>query len=121
MEQHIWEINNCILAANNHRSTGILNKVYKAFFYCDDFQHWAHRPNQKLLATCMLALEIKFERSLYFYNEGYETGDDYDVVQLVKNLPTWMQYHQWLQLPSNPWITRNQWYPSLCQPKNEDL
>ena len=29
----------------------------------------------------MLALEIKFERTLYLHDEGYKTGDDYDLPQ----------------------------------------
>ena len=31
----------------------------------------------------MLALEIEFEWTLYLYNEGYKTGDDYDLPQLL--------------------------------------
>ena len=27
----------------------------------------------------MLALEIEFERALQFHDEGYESGDDYDL------------------------------------------
>ena len=40
-----------------------------------------HRPDQILLATFMLALEIKFERALYLHDEGYEASDDYDLPQ----------------------------------------
>ena len=29
----------------------------------------------------MLALEIKFERALYLHDEGYKTGDGYDLPQ----------------------------------------
>ena len=53
-----------IQVASNHRSTVILNKVYKAFFHYDDFLHCAYSPDQNLLAMFMLALEIEFEREI---------------------------------------------------------
>ena len=77
----IWDISNWISTASNHRSTMILNKVYKAFFHCDAFLHWVYKPN--LSATFMLALEIEFERALYLQDEGYETGDNYDLPHLL--------------------------------------
>ena len=76
-----WEISNWIQVASNHRSTVILNMVYKAFFHYDDFIHWGCRLVQNLLAIIMLAIEITFERALYLYNEGYKTGADYDIPQ----------------------------------------
>ena len=35
--------------------------------------------NKHLLACFSLALEIEFERALQFHNEGYESGDNYDL------------------------------------------
>ena len=51
----IQEVSNWIQVASNYRSTVVLNRVYKALFHCDDFLHWAHRPDQILLATIMFA------------------------------------------------------------------
>ena len=76
----IQDISNWIQAARTHKSTMILDKLYKVFFHCDNFLHWAYRPDQKLLATFMLALEIQFERALYLHDEGHK-GDDYDLLQ----------------------------------------
>ena len=80
----IHEIRNWIQEASTYRSTVVLNRVYKAFFYSENFLDWVHRPDQILWAMFMLALEIKFERApLYLHDEGYETGDDYGLPQLL--------------------------------------
>ena len=76
-----WEICNWIQVARSHRSTMILDKLYKAFFHCHDFLHCTYRPDQNLLATFILALQIEFERTLYLHDEGYKTSDDYDLPQ----------------------------------------
>ena len=83
----VQDISNWIQVARSERSIMILNKVYKAFFHCEDFLHWAYRPDQILLAMFMLALKIDFERALYPNDEGYETDDDYDLPQPL-NKPT---------------------------------
>ena len=71
----------------------ILNKVYKAFFYCEDFLHWAYKPN--LLAMFLEALEIKFERGLYLHDEGYDNDANYDLPQSPQASKLW-----WLILPA---------------------
>ena len=53
----------------------ILKMVYKAYFYCEDFLHWAYKPN--LPATFLLALENEFENGLYLHDEGYDTDVNY--------------------------------------------
>ena len=53
----------------NHRSTVIIDKVYKAFFHCDDYLHWAHRPDQVLHSTFILALEVKLELDLHQHGQ----------------------------------------------------
>ena len=49
----------------------------------EDFLDWDHRPDEILIATFMLALEIEFESALHICNEGYETGDNYVLPQLL--------------------------------------
>ena len=56
----IWAIEDLVQVAGNHRATMILNK---AFLHCEDFLHWAYKPN--LPATFLLALDIEFKRGLY--------------------------------------------------------
>ena len=85
----IWDISDRIQVARNYRSTIILNKVYKAFFQCDDFLHWVYRP--KLSAMFMLALETEFERALYLHDEGYGIDDNYDLPQPLKKLAASLQ------------------------------
>ena len=75
----IWDISDWIQVAGNHRSTMILNKLYKAFFHCDAFLNWAYRPNRSV--TFMLVLENEFERGLYLHGEGYDTNANYDLPQ----------------------------------------
>ena len=74
-------INYWTQVASTYRSTMVLDRVYKAFFYSEDFLDWAHRPHQILLVTFMMALEIKFERALYLHSESYETSDNYGLPQ----------------------------------------
>ena len=50
--------------------------IHEAFFNSDYFIKMTTRASKHLLAQFTLALEIEFERSLHFYDEGYETGDD---------------------------------------------
>ena len=80
----ICEISSLIQMAGNHRSTVIKDKVYKAFFHCDDYFHLANRPDQVLHSTIILALDIKFEMALHQQDEGYDTDNIYDVPQLFK-------------------------------------
>ena len=65
--------------ARNHRSTVIIDKVYKAFFHCPDYLHWAHRPDQVLHSTFVLALQVEFELALHEHYEGYDTDNIYDL------------------------------------------
>ena len=116
----IHGIGNWIQVAGTHRSAVVLDRVYKVFFHSKDFHEWAHRPDQILLATFMLALEIEFERALCLCNEGYETMMTMAYHSHSTYLPTSIQYHQQPKLPSTPQITRNQWYPPLSQHQNED-
>ena len=78
----VWAIGDLIQGARNHRTTMILDKLYKAFFHCEDFLQWAYKPS--LPATFLLAFEIMFERGLYLHNEGYDTDVDYDLPQPLK-------------------------------------
>ena len=67
------------LDPSNYRSTVVLNRVYKVFLHCEDFLNWDHRLGQLPLARFMVALEMKFEWTLYLHNEGYKTDDHYDL------------------------------------------
>ena len=78
----VQAIEDLIQVAGNHRAMMILNKVYKAFFHCEDFIHWAYKPN--LPATFQLALEIEFKRELHLQNEGNDTDANYDLPQPLK-------------------------------------
>ena len=75
----IWEISSLIQMARDHRSTLIIDKIYKAVFHCDDYLHWAHKPDQVLHCTFILSLEVKLELSLHQHNEGYDTDNIYDL------------------------------------------
>ena len=55
--------------------------VHTIFFNSEDFLHLALRPSEILLATSMLASEIKFQRPHHLYNEGIETSNDYGLPQ----------------------------------------
>ena len=80
----IWEIGGLMWMAGNHRSTVIMDKVYKAFFHCNDYHYWAHRPDQALHSTFILALEVKFELALHQQNEGYDTDNIYYLPKPLK-------------------------------------
>ena len=56
----------------------------------------------------MLVLEIEFERTLHFNDEGYKSGDDYGLLNHSSDQPTSTQYHQELKPPSTPQIIKNQ-------------
>ena len=70
--------------ARNHRSTVIIDKDYKTFFHCDDYLHWAHRSDQVLHSTFILALEVKLQLALYQDDEGYDTDNIYDLLPMLK-------------------------------------
>ena len=80
----IWKISSFIQMVGNHRSTVIIDKVNKAFYHCDDYLHWARRPDQVLHSTFMLALEAEFELALHQHKEGYDTENIYDLLQPLK-------------------------------------
>ena len=77
--------------AGNYRSTVIIDKVYKAFFHCDDYLHWAHRPDKVLHYTFILALEVEFKLALHQHDEGYDTDNIYDLPPVLKKLLAFMQ------------------------------
>ena len=70
----------------NHRSTVIIDKAYKAFFHCNDYLHWAHRPDQVFHSTFILAPEVEFKLALHQHNEGYDTDNISDLPQLLKRM-----------------------------------
>ena len=89
--------------------------LHKAVFHCDYFLHWAYTPDQHVLATFILALEINFERALYLHDEGYKTGDDYDLPHPLRK-STHIYVEPSVVIASlNPMDYQNQWYPPLCQ------
>ena len=57
----IQQINYWLQAAGTYRSTVVLDKVHMEFFNSDNFFKMTTRPNEILLATIMLTLEIEFE------------------------------------------------------------
>ena len=79
MNSVIWEIDTLIKLARNHRSTVIIDKVYKAFFHCDDYLHWVNRPDQILHSSFILTLKVKFELALHQHDEGYDIDNIYDL------------------------------------------
>ena len=81
MEQCHLGNKRCIQKARNHRSTVIIDKIYKAFFNFDDLLHWAHRPDEILHSTFIVALEIEFKLALHLQDEGYATDNNYDLPQ----------------------------------------
>ena len=80
----MWEISRLIQMARNHRCTVIIVNVYKAFFHCDDYLLWAHRPDPVLHSTIILALEVEFELALHQQDECYDTDSIYDLPQQLK-------------------------------------
>ena len=80
----IWEISSFIQMAGNHRSTVIIDKIYKVFFHCDNYLPWAHRPHQVLHSTFILTLDVEFELALHQYDEDYATDDICDLPKLLK-------------------------------------
>ena len=73
----IHKISNWIQVAGAYRPTVVLDRIHTSFFHSWDFIAFANRPDEILVVTFMLALEIKFERALHLCSEGYETSDDY--------------------------------------------
>ena len=65
--------------AENHWSTVIIDKVYKAFFHCNDYSYWAHRPDWVLYSTFMMALEVEYELALHQHDDSYGTDNIYDL------------------------------------------
>ena len=71
-----------IQTARTHRAMMILNKVYKAFFHCEDFVNWAYKLH--IPHTFLLALKIEFERGLHLHDEGCGTDANFDLSQPMK-------------------------------------
>ena len=70
--------------AGNHRFTVIIDKIYKAFFHCNNCLHWAFRSDQVLHSTFILAPEVEFELVLHQHGEGYDTDNICDLPPMLK-------------------------------------
>ena len=68
---------NWIQAASTYRSLVVFDRVCKVLFYSEDFFDRAYRPDQILLVTFMLALEVELERALYLHDKVYKASDNY--------------------------------------------
>ena len=78
----VQAIEDLIQVAGTHRAMMIPDKVYRAFFYCEDFVSWAYKLH--LTHTFLLVLEIEFKRELHLHHEGYDTDANYNLPQPLK-------------------------------------
>ena len=65
--------------AGRYRSTSILEKVNKAFFNYYQLNAMAYIPDVIILARMMTTLDMKFKKALCYHDEGYESGNYYQV------------------------------------------
>ena len=63
--------------ARRYRSTSIIERVHKAFFNYYQFNSMTYMLDQTILARKMTALDLEFERTLHYHDEGYESDNDY--------------------------------------------
>ena len=94
-----------IQVTRTHRAIIILDKVYKAFFHCEDFINWAYKLH--LTHTFVLVLEIEFKRGLYQHDESYDADANTIHPSPWRELFTFMESQQQLKLPLTTWIPRN--------------
>ena len=65
-----------VCIAGTHRATAILDRVHIAFFNYHYFSEMTNMPNEIVLASIMIALDLEFERVLHYYNKGYDSAND---------------------------------------------
>ena len=56
-----------------------LKKVHKAFFNYYPFHAMNYMPNEIILTRMMNALDLEFQRVFHYYDEGYESNNDYEL------------------------------------------
>ena len=75
----IWEVSSLIQMARNIQVYSNYRQGLQGIFHCSDYLQWAYRPDQVLLSTFILALELEFELALHQHNEGYDTDNIYNL------------------------------------------
>ena len=67
----------------------------------------------------MLVLEIKFERALYLYDEGYDTDANYDLPQPLNKFNHIYAVPSAAEASFNPMGYQGSTIPTLCLPQKE--
>ena len=73
----LCQMNYWVHTAGRYRSTSILEKVLNSFFNYYQFHAMANMPDEIILARMMTALDLKFERALYYHDQGYDSNNNY--------------------------------------------
>ena len=73
----IHHINYWVHKAGRYRAISILCRVHAAFFNCNQYDTMAYIPDETGLAKIMTALDLEFEKALYYHDKGYESDNDY--------------------------------------------
>ena len=79
----VCQMNYWVCAAGIYRSTGsffYLEKVHKAFFNYYQLHAMAYMPDEIILARMMTALDLQFEGALHYYDEGYDSNNNYGLI-----------------------------------------
>ena len=68
---------NCwIHIAGTDRATSLLGRIHTAFFSYHQFIEMTTMSDEIVLASTMTALDLEFERALYYHDEGYDSDND---------------------------------------------
>ena len=70
-------MNLSVHTAGTYRATAILGRVHTAFFNFHYFSKMTNMPDKIVLAYIMTVLDLEFERTLHYHNEGYDNDNDY--------------------------------------------
>ena len=76
-------MNYWVCAAESYRSTSMLENIHKAFFNYYQFHTIANMPDEIILARMVITLDLEFERALHYYDEGYESDNDYELLPWI--------------------------------------
>ena len=73
----VHRMNYCVCTAGRHRATSPLGRMHAAFFTTHQMQEMIYMPDEVILVRMMVALDLGFEKAMYYHDEGHENDNGY--------------------------------------------
>ena len=73
----MYRMNYWLCTARRHRATSVLVRVHAAFFTNHQMEEMFCMPDVIIMVRMMTALDLEFEKAMYYHDEEYESDNDY--------------------------------------------